>query len=144
MHFPLCIRYRLEVQLVWISDESYGMPFQDYHCSCHCPWETWRHLCIMVLIFYSNAPRTPLHIQIWLVNLFDYAKINGFAFCNFILGALNLTCVNWFFFRLPLYSEAKLAFIIYLWCPKTLVCWCRVLSYSEGRNNIFHWKKIIN
>ena len=26
-----------------------------------------------------------------------------------------------FFYRLPMYSEAKLAFIIYLWYPKTMV-----------------------
>ncbi|KAH7447176.1 hypothetical protein KP509_01G095300 [Ceratopteris richardii] len=33
-----------------------------------------------------------------------------------VLERLGDTFVSW----LPLYSEAKLAFIIYLWCPKTL------------------------
>jgi receptor expression-enhancing protein 1/2/3/4 len=45
-------------------------------------------------------------------------------------GGAKLTCllIIMFLNRLPMYSEAKLAFIVYLWYPKTRV-WCSVLFY---------------
>jgi hypothetical protein len=53
-------------------------------------------------------------------NLLKWLKLGGQRFtCLLIIMFLN---------RLPMYSEAKLAFIVYLWYPKTRV-WCSVLFY---------------
>ena len=94
------------------------MLFQDHSCHCCRLWTNWGYFCIMVCCkpfqFYFQT-REKLKFLLWW-NISQCFLVFSLA-TNHLLPFFEKTNK----FRLPFYNEAKLAFIVYLWYPQTLV-----------------------
>ena len=106
----------------------YMMIFQDHSCHCCRFWTNRGYFCIMVCCesfqFYFHIKDTLEFLPWWNISQ---------CFLVFSLATNHLLL---FFeksnkFRLPFYNEAKLAFIVYLWYPQTLVI-LKIYEFFSG------------
>ena len=80
-----------------------------------------RSLCLLLLIFFFDMTWCPLKKQALEMHKKSPEKLRGWCIYWLVLATFTVfeRLTDAFLFFLPLYHEAKVAFVVYLWHPKS-------------------------